>query len=79
MLTFMGDAPIVRVMSTVDEASTEKMKKKFEVVFVIAKNDMAMTKMKPICELEERHGVDLDQGYKNHQACAAFFKFIIEV
>ena len=40
------------------------MKKTFEVVFMIAKNNMAMTKIKPICEIEERHGVDLGQGYK---------------
>ena len=37
---------------------------------------MAMTKMKPTCELEERHGVDLDQEYKNNQACATFIEFI---
>ena len=52
------------------------MKRKFKVAFVIAKNNMAMTKMKPICELEERHRVDLGQGYKNNQACASFIEFI---
>ena len=68
--------PIARVPSTMDEASREKTKKKFEVAFMIAKNNMAMTKMKPICELEERHRVDLGQGYKNNQTCASFIKFI---
>ena len=43
---------------------------------MIAKKNMAMTKMKPICELEERYGVDLGQGYKNNQACASFIEFI---
>ena len=28
--------------------------------------------MKPIYTLEERHGIDLGQGYKNNQACASF-------
>lgn len=69
-------APIARALSTMDEASRERTKKKFEVAFVIAKNNMAMTKKKPICELEERHGVDLGQGYKNNQACASFIEFI---
>ncbi len=32
--------------------------------------------MKPICDLEERHGVDLGPGYKNDQACATFLEFI---
>ena len=69
-------APIARALSTMDEASRQTMKKKFEVAFTIAKNNMAMTKMKPICELEERHGIDLGQGYKNNQACATFIEFI---
>ena len=33
-------------------------------------------KMKPICELEERHGVDLGVGYKNSHACVTFVSFI---
>ena len=69
-------APIARALSTMDESSIEKMKKKFEVAFTIAKNNIALTKMKPICELEERHGVDLGQGYKNNQACTTFIEFI---
>ena len=32
--------------------------------------------MKPLCELEERHGVDLGQGDKNVQACAPFVDYI---
>ena len=55
-------APIARALSTMDDASRQTVKKKFEVAFTIAKNNMAMTKMKPICELEERHGVDLGPG-----------------
>ena len=43
---------------------------------MIAKEKLAFTKMKPLCELEERHGVDLGQGYKNDRACSAFIEFI---
>ena len=43
---------------------------------MIAKEKLAFTKMKPICELEERHGVDLGAGYKNDHACATFISFI---
>lgn len=35
-----------------------------------------MTKMKAICQLEEKHGVDLGNGYKNDHACATFTIFI---
>lgn len=59
-----------------DGASRQIIKKKFEVAFTIAKNNLALTKMKPICELEERHGVNLGLGYKINQACATFIEFI---
>ena len=36
--------PITRALSTMDEASKERMKKKFEVAFTIPKNNMALTK-----------------------------------
>ena len=29
-------------------------------------------KMPALCELEEKHGVDLGVGHKNNQACAGF-------
>ena len=32
--------------------------------------------MKPICELQERHGVDLSQGHKTNQACVFLIQFI---
>ena len=32
--------------------------------------------MKSLCELEERHGVDLGQGYKNDHSCTLFVEFI---
>ena len=59
-----------------DEASREKMNRKFEVAFVIA-NNMAMTKRKPIYELKERHRVYLGQDYKNNQACASFIELLL--
>ena len=37
-----------------------------------------MGKMGPLYQLEERHGVDLGQGYKNKLACATFFDYIAQ-
>ena len=39
---------------------------------------MAFAKMGPLCQLEERHGVDLGQGYKNELACATFIDYIAQ-
>jgi len=34
--------------------------------------------MGPICSLEEKHGVNLGNGYKNDKACAFFADFIAQ-
>ena len=71
-------SPIARsfAQASMDEATQDKIKKKFDISYMIAKEKMAFTKMKPICELEERHGVNLGAGYKNDHACATFVEFI---
>ncbi len=68
-------APIAKALHTMDGSLQQTVKRKFEVAFMIAKENMSFTKMKPICELEERHGVDLGQGYKNNRACATFVDY----
>lgn len=37
---------------------------------------MAFSKMAPLCELLERHGVNLGSGYKNQKACVTFVDYI---
>lgn len=43
---------------------------------MIAKKNMAFTKMQSLCAIEQRHGVDLGTGYTNNQSCATFVRFI---
>ena len=69
-------APIARALHRLDDSAAAITKRKFDIAYVIAKNNLAFQKMGPLCELEERHGVDLGQGYKNNQACAEFIDFI---
>ena len=40
------------------------LKRKFDISYFISKENLAFTKMQPLCELLERQGVDLGQGYK---------------
>ena len=35
--------------------------------------------MAPLCQLEEGHGVNLGDGYKNNQSCAQIIEFIAKV
>ena len=56
----------------------KRLNKKFDISYMIAKEKLAFTKMKSICELEEMHGVDLGAGYKNDHARATFISFIVK-
>ena len=71
-------APIAKALSTLDASSEQRLKRKFEIAYMLCKQNLPFTKMAPICELEERHGVDLGSGYKNDQACATFVGYIAQ-
>ncbi len=60
-----------------DEQCNRKRIKK-EVAYLMAKEGIAFNKMKPLCKLEERHGVDLGETYRNDQACATFVDYIAQ-
>jgi len=49
-----------------DSALQQKMVKKFEVVYTIAKEGKAFRKITSLCNLIERQGVDLAEGYKTN-------------
>ena len=53
-----------------DPDMERKVKRKFEIAYMLCKEGLAFTKMGAVCELEEKHGVDLGVGYKNNQAGA---------
>ena len=52
-------APIARCLgdTLMDETTRKAIEKKFDIAYMIAKEKMAFTKMKSVCDLEERHGV----------------------
>ena len=69
-------APIAKALHKHDDGATGRLKCKFDVAYLIAKQNLSFSKMTPLCELEERHGVDLGEGYKNSKSCAVFTDYI---
>ena len=70
-------APIGRVLCRIDEVAEAKIRRKFEIAYLMAKEEgIAFNKMNSLCQLEERHGVNLGQGYKNDLACSMFVDYI---
>lgn len=71
-------APIARALLTIDVDTAARLKNKFELTYFLCKESIAFKKMASLCELEEKHGVDLGSGYKNNQACSVFVKYIAQ-
>lgn len=71
-------APIAKalLLLSMDELTRVRLKRKFDIAYLIAKEKMSFKKMKLLCDLEERHGVDIGGSYRNNHACATFVKFI---
>ena len=55
-------APIARAFSSIDSSTEERVKKQFEIAYMLCKEKMSFSKMSAICELEQHHGVDLGQS-----------------
>ena len=70
-------APIAAALNKIDTARMAATKRKCDIAYTIAKENMAFRKMGDLCELQERHGVDLGSGYKNEKACATFVDLIL--
>ena len=51
-------APIVKALSTLDLDTASKMKRKFEIAYMLCKEGLAFMKMEAVCELDEKHGVN---------------------
>ena len=59
-----------------NETTKAKLKRKFDVAYMVVKENLSFMKMKSICELEERHGTDLGAGYKHDHSCSTSVEFI---
>ena len=45
-------------------------------MYVSAKEGLAFTKIKSLCELEEWHRVDIGPAYRNDHVCSNFAEYI---
>jgi len=61
-----------------DPASKERLKKKFDISYVLAKENLPFTKYPAIHELLERHGVELGFSYKTRELSRNFSHYIAE-
>ena len=56
----------------------ENIKKKFEIAYFTAKQELPLTLFTELVKLEEHHGVDLGLAYRNAFQCGQFIDYISE-
>jgi len=61
-----------------DETTKQRMRKKFDVCYVMAKESLPFTKYPALVELENRPGVNLGQLYRTADSNKAFTLYIAE-
>lgn len=63
---------------SLDPAVREKLKKKFDISYLLAKENLPFTKYPSIHELLERHGIELGFSYKTRESAHNFTHYIAE-
>ena len=71
-------SPIVRSLLTMDKSTLEKMERKFDICYLLAKEGMAFKKYPALYSLEERHGVELGNAYKTKDSARIFTHYIAQ-
>ena len=65
-------APIARALLMVHEPERARMRRKFDVCYLIVKEGIAFEKFLSMCELEAHQGVDLGHAYQTATSAKSF-------
>ena len=71
-------SPIARSLLVMDRAVRARMKRKFDICYVMAKESVSFRKYPALHELEERHSVDVGFAYKTEVSAQTFTHYIAE-
>ena len=71
-------APIAQSLHTLSDEELKKVRKKFDVAYFVATEQLAFRKYPQICALEMKHGVDLGSSYLNEKSCREFVHYLAE-
>ena len=67
---------IGRCLSTLDDVTKAQMEKKFDLCFVMAKEDIPFAKYPALLDLEQRHAVDVGHAYHTTNSAKQFTTYI---
>lgn len=68
--------PIIESLQTLSNEDREALRKKFDIAYFIATEQLPLAKYPRLCELEKRHAVHLGHSYLNENSCKEFISYI---
>lgn len=71
-------APVAKGLLAIGKRELEKLGKKFDLCYVLAKENLAFRKYPALVSLEKRHGVDVGTAYLNKASARVFTHSIAE-
>jgi len=75
----VADVPIVIALNTMSAEEQERTKNKFDIAYYMAMEQISFHKFPGLCELEQRHGVNIGTNYTTETSARSFVHFIGEV
>lgn len=72
----MRQTDILSGIQAMNSKDFDLTKKKFEVAYFIAKEELSLSLYPKIIQLQEKHGVIFGQAYKNENTCGTFIDYI---
>ncbi|XP_033755692.1 zinc finger protein 862-like [Pecten maximus] len=75
-----GSAPLEQIVETtkLDEVTGQRMRSLFNTAFYVGRHD-TFSKFEPLCNLQEKNGVNLGTMYRNYDKCKEFISCIADV
>ena len=66
-------------INKIDNKAASRLNRLFNTAFYTANENLAFSKFKGLCDLQEMNGLDLGSQYRNDKACKQFVESIAEV
>jgi len=71
-------APIARAIGRIPVTESARLKRKFDIAYLVATEKLSYLKYPTICALETKHGVDIGVAYTNERSGREFIHYIAE-
>ena len=69
---------ILSALVTLNEQDLERTKKKFQIAYYIAKEELPIVKFSTMLDLEEKLGIEVGTAYRNNNSGGVFIDYISE-